>query len=359
MGIVVKKPGVCTTVQDLGRIGYMSSGFSSNGVMDRRGASTANILVENDRNAPVLEFMLAGPELRFTTDTFIALCGGDFHPTLDGITIPRNKAIRVHKGSILATRNARSGVFGYLAVAGGGLDVPLVMGSASTNIKCHLGGWKGRPLVLGDYVPFKHTMDFLANLPSHSIQEESYFTPEEDGCIHVRVIPGPQEDMFTDEGLRTFYEQTFTTTSKSDRMGYRLNGPEITTKHGSDIISDGIAFGAVQVPSHGRPIIMLADRQATGGYAKIGTVASVDIPKLVQCPPGTPISFNSVSVQDAQELLKREAKRYHIMATQVRRPATGGDSPRRAARRLTPLLEAQAKKFSNEPNWLISSFTKE
>ena len=360
MGIVVKKAGVSTTVQDLGRTGHMSSGFSPNGVMDRRAAVIANILVENDVNAPVLEFMLAGPELRFTTDTYIALTGADFNPSLNGSELTPYMTHFVKRGSVLSTTNVKEGVFGYIAFAGGGLDVPLVMGSASTNIKCSIGGWKGRALQYGDYIPFKSPVDYIPNLPSHRLSSDrDYYQFDKPEGITLRVIPGPQEDLFTDAGIETFFTQTFSTTSKSDRMGYRLDGPEIETKHGSDIISDGIAFGAVQVPSHGRPIIMLADRQATGGYAKIGTVATVDIPRLVQCQPGHSISFEKISVQAGQALLKQEAKDFHLMETHIRRPSSGGVSPRRAARRITPMLEAHALTLSNEPNWLIKTFTKE
>lgn len=363
MGIVVKKSGVSTTVQDMGRIGHMSSGFSPNGVMDRRAALTANILVENNENAPVLEIMLAGPVLRFTTDTYIAITGADFAPKLDGSAIPPYKAIFVRHGSVLSTSNVRKGVFGYIAFAGGGLDVALVMDSASTNIKCGIGGWKGRALQYGDYLPFKSKVDYLPNLPSHEIQEDPQFyhytSNDPDAVVVLRVILGPQDTLFTPQGIETFFSETFTTTSKSDRMGYRLDGPEIETKHGSDIISDGIAFGAIQVPSHGRPIIMLADRQSTGGYAKIGTIASVDTPKLVQCPPNTPIRFEPISVQQAQQLLYEEQQRFRDMSTHIRRPAKGGASPRRAARRITPMLEAQALTIKHEPNWLIDTFTKE
>ena len=158
--------------------------------------------------------------------------------------------------------------------------------------------------------------------------------------------------MFTDAGIQTFYSQAYTTTAKSDRMGYRLDGPEIETKHGSDIISDGIAFGAVQVPSHGRPIIMLADRQTTGGYAKIGTIATADIPKLVQRPPGKKVRFERVSVQEAQALVREEAQQFDMLALKVRRPSADGISPRRTARRLTPILEKQAQRTQADTLWI-------
>lgn len=353
MGLVVKKPGVITTIQDNGRFGYQGSGFSTNGVMDHRAYTIANLLVENEPNAPALEFALAGPTVRFTTNTFIAITGGDFSPTLDGEPVPRYAAIMVHRGSILRFKASRTGCYGYLAIAGGSVRVPEVMGSRSTNLKCEFGGWRGRPLVVGDYLPFATKgVDFLPNLGSHRIDGDDAFYGFDQDEIVVRVVPGPQEDMFTDAGVETFYSQAFATTAKSDRMGYRLEGPEIETKHGSDIISDGIAFGAVQVPSHGRPIIMLADRQTTGGYAKIGTIATADIPKLVQRPPGKKVRFERVSVQEAQALLREEAQQFDMLALKVRRPSADGISPRRTARRLTPILEKQAQRTQADTLWI-------
>lgn len=352
MGLVVKKPGVYTSVQDNGRFGYQGSGFSTNGVMDHRAYRIANLLVENDSDAPVLEFALAGPLLRFTTKTIIAITGGDFGATLDGEPVPRYTALMVKRGSILRFGAAKTGCYGYLAIAGGSVRVPEVMGSRSTNLKCEIGGWKGRTLTAGDYLPFvTKSVDFLPNMGSHRIDPGSFYGFDEDEIV-VRVVPGPQEDAFTDAGVETFYRQPYTTTAKCDRMGYRLDGPEIETKHGSDIISDGIAFGAVQVPSHGRPIIMLADRQTTGGYAKIGTIATVDIPKLVQRPPGSRIRFEAVTVQQAQELLRAEAHQFGMLALKVRRPSADGISPRRTARRLTPILEKQAMKSQADTLWI-------
>ncbi|CAK7035185.1 MAG: 5-oxoprolinase subunit C [Paraeggerthella hongkongensis] len=353
MGLVVKKPGVITTVQDNGRFGYQGSGFATNGVMDRRAYAIANLLVENDPDAPVLEFALAGPTVRFTTNSIIAITGGDFSPTLDSKPIPMYAAITVRRGSILRFKAPRTGCYGYLAIAGGSVRVPEIMGSRSTNLKCELGGWRGGALTTGDYLPFTtKSVDFLPNLGSHRIDNDDEFYQFDQDEIVVRVVPGPQEDMFADEGIETFYSQPFTTTTKCDRMGYRLDGPVIKTKHGSDIVSDGIALGAVQVPSHGRPIIMLADRQTTGGYAKIGTVATVDIPRLVQRPPGRKIRFEPISVQEAQRLLRDEAHLFEALALKVRRPSADGISPRRTARRLTPILEEQARKSQADTLWI-------
>lgn len=353
MGFVVKKPGVCTTVQDRGRIGYLGSGFSPNGVMDQRAYATANLLVDNDPNDPVIEFALAGPSLRFTTNTIVAITGGDFAPRLDGAPVPSYAALMVRRGQVLTFDAPRTGVYGYLAIAGGSVEVPEVMGSRSTNLKCGLGGWRGRALTLGDYLPFQtKNLDYLPNLGSHRLPEGDPFYDFGAEEVVLRVVPGPQEDLFTEAGVETFYGQAFSTTVKCDRMGYRLDGPEVETKNGSDIVSDGIALGAVQIPSHGRPIIMLADRQTTGGYAKIGTVASVDIPKLVQCRPGTAVRFERTPVEEAQRLLKEEKLRIERLAKSVRRPSLGGMSPRRTARRLTPVLEEQARKSKHDVLWI-------
>ncbi|MEE0146175.1 MAG: biotin-dependent carboxyltransferase family protein, partial [Senegalimassilia anaerobia] len=243
MGLVVRKPGVYTSIQDNGRFGYQGSGFSTNGVMDRRAYVIANLLVENDPNAPVLEFALAGPLLRFTTKTIIAITGADFGATIDGEPAPRYTALMVKRGSILRFGAAKTGCYGYLAIAGGSVRIPEIMGSRSTNLKCEFGGWKGRTLMTGDYLPFvTKGVDFLPNLGSHRLDagnDDAFYGFANDEVL-VRVVPGPQEDLFTEEGIEAFYSQTYTTTAKCDRMGYRLDGPEIETRNGSDIISDGI-----------------------------------------------------------------------------------------------------------------------
>lgn len=342
-----------TTVQDNGRYGYQGSGFSTNGVMDHRAYAIANLLVENDCNAPVLEFALAGPSLRFTTNSVFAITGGNFSPTLDGKPIAMYEAVMAPRGSILRFGAPQTGCYGYVAIAGGSINVPEIMGSRSTNLKCKIGGWHGAPLASGDYLPFvTKSVDFLPNLGSHRIDNDDAFYRFDSEEIVLRVVAGPQDYMFTDAGIQTFYSQPFITTAKCDRMGYRLDGPIIETKQGSDIISDGIAFGAVQVPSHGRPIIMLADRQTTGGYAKIGTIATVDIPKLVQRPPFSKIRFERITVQEAQNLLRKEIRFFEMLAVKVRRPSADSVSPRRTARRLAPILEKQARQSQADTLWI-------
>lgn len=357
MSIFVKNAGLSTTVQDLGRKGYLSSGFSPNGAMDAPAASIANILVGNNRNAALLEFVLAGPTLRFTKTTFAALTGANFNATLNGKPVPHGQAFKAEAGSVLACPAASDGMFGYLAVAGGGISVPLVMGSASTNLKCGIGGWQGRALAFGDCLPTVSDLAFLPGLSLRKAPRELGFAPQpHDGPTTLRVVPGPQEQLFTDRGIEDFYNQPFQTTSKSDRMGYRLDGPQIETKHGSDIASDGIALGAVQVPAHGRPIIMMADRQTTGGYAKIGTVASVDLPKLAQCRPGQTILFERITVQEAQALYREKERQLRAWEKSLQDPGPRARETRRAALQLEPLLKRHAQ---TAPTWLSTHLAKE
>lgn len=355
MSIFVKKPGLSTTVQDLGRTGYLSSGFSPNGVMDKHAARIANILVGNKQDASLLEFVLAGPTLRFTKQSFIALAGADFHATVNGVRAPLNRAIEVPAGAVLDCPAAHEGMFGYLAFAGGGLDVPCVMGSASTNLKCAIGGWHGRALAYGDCIPLVSSPAFLPNLPLRVAPAEKQPSGQTEPVV-LHVVPGPQEDLFTEQGVATFYGQRFCTTSQSDRMGYRLDGPAIETEHGSDIASDGIAFGAVQVPAHGRPIIMLADRQTTGGYAKIGTIASVDIPKLVQCRPGREIRFERISVQEAQAAYRKEEQALQTLESALEDPGPNACGTRRTASMLGALMESSTEL---NPLWLEQALEKE
>lgn len=356
MSIFVKKPGLSTTVQDLGRTGYLNSGFSPNGAMDAHAACIANILVGNKRTAPVLEFVLAGPTLRFTKPTYAALTGACFSATLNGAPVPLNQAFAVEVGAILECGTAKGGMFGYLAIASGGVQVPLVMGSASTNLKCGIGGWHGRTLAFGDCLPTSPNPVFLPNLSARRAPEPTSHAGNEDESVLIRVVPGPQENLFTEQGVQTFYGKPFKTTSKSDRMGFRLDGPAIETKNGSDIASDGIALGAVQVPAHGRPIIMLADRQTTGGYAKIGTVASVDIPKLVQCRPERTIRFQRISVQAAQKLYRQEEQYLAALEARLQNLGATARETRQAACQIEPFLQRCPQ---TNPAWLSLALAKE
>ena len=298
MKLHVLSPGPMTTVQDYGRHGYVASGIGVSGVMDQDAYEAANYLVGNKHGEAVLEATLMGPSIQFDADCICAVTGADMGTKIGNKPVEPYRPFWVQSGQVLTMGYAQTGCRGYLAVQGG-FDVPVVMGSRSTNLKCALGGYEGRALKAGD----------VLEVPDESrstVMDRKRRQPVYEQEVTVRVIPGPQADAFPEKGFRTLWEQSFSVSAKSDRMGLRLDGPVIETKEGSDIVSDGIALGAIQVTSGGQPIILLADRQTTGGYAKIGTVCSFDIPKLAQLKPGGIIHFEEITVEAAQRLLKRK-----------------------------------------------------
>lgn len=334
MGIRVLKAGMLTTVQDLGRTGYQSQGFSVAGVMDVRSFKIANLLLDNPENEAVLEFTLIGPTLQFTSETIIAITGGDFTPTLNGEPVPMYEAVYVNRGDVLKFGSARTGSRGYLAFSSY-LDVPVVMGSRCTNLKSKIGGYKGRKLKDEDYIGFRIKRRYLPYFLSRKLKPDDFSAES----AELRVVLGPQDDMFSKQGIDTFLSQEYVVTSDFDRMGCRLEGAFIAQKDKVDMISDGIAYGSVQVPSHGKPIILLSDRQTTGGYPKIATVASVDIPKLVQRKTDHKISFTAISVQEAQKLYLEEEKAYEKMRNEIHVPCKEVLDCRLVAKRVSKLFD--------------------
>ncbi|MCD8249994.1 MAG: biotin-dependent carboxyltransferase family protein [Lachnospiraceae bacterium] len=334
MGIRILKGGMLTTVQDLGRAGYQSQGFSVAGVMDVRSFKIANLLLDNPENEAVLEFTLIGPTVEFTSISIVAITGGDFQPTVNGEPVEMYKALYMKKGDILKFGSARTGSRGYLAF-GSYLDVPVVMGSRCTNLKSRQGGFKGRKLEAGDYIHFRKKCQYLPFFLSRNLDLHEFDQNE----AELRVVMGPQDDRFSKQGIETFLNSEYTVTSDFDRMGCRLDGPFIAPKETSDIISDGISFGSVQVPSHGKPIILLADRQTTGGYAKIATVASVDIPKLVQRKTDHKIRFRAITVEEAQKLYMEELRELDEMRKVIHKPCKEVLECRLPAKRLAKLFE--------------------
>lgn len=302
MNLHILTPGLQTTVQDRGRFGYQAAGIGTSGAMDLDAYAAANYLVGNHRGEAVLEITLLGPSIRFDEDCVCALTGADMNAALDGEPVPRYRPFCIAEGQVLTLGYAVNGCRAYLAIQGG-LDIAPVLGSRSTNLKAGLGGFQGRPLQRGDVLPAPGGVDIVylqrkRPVPNYSQQ------------IIVHVVPGPQADAFTQHGFDTLWSQPFLLSDKSDRMGLRLDGPSIETVSGSDIVSDGIALGSIQVTSAGQPIILMADRQTTGGYAKIGTVCSFDIPKLAQLQSGAVIRFCKITIEQAQRLLRRKKWRF-------------------------------------------------
>ena len=302
MAVKIVLPGAVMTVQDGGRYGYQEAGVQVSGAMDQMSFRNANYLVGNEETEAVLEVTLFGGTLEFTEDTITAITGADMEPVVDGDPVEMNCPLLIRKGQILTLGMTRQGCRTYLAFAGG-IDVPLVMGSRSTTLKCAFGGYGGRALKAGDVLELgkpKLSFDRVKKRRTKGIETEK--------IIEVRAVPGPQQEYFTEAGEKAFYSGTYTITDQSDRMGYRLKGPLVESKNGTDIISDAIPLGAVQIPPSGQPIVLLADRQTTGGYAKIAVVCSFDIPKLVQGRPGDKVRFLKTDVKTAQKLYRKQER---------------------------------------------------
>lgn len=298
--IKILDAGLLTTVQDLGRYGFQRYGVSASGVMDEYSAKIANKLVGNKVGEAVLETTLKGVQIEFLQNTAVAITGGNCDVTLNGTKIELWQSYLVNRGDILKMGICRSGLRNYLAFAGG-IDVPIIMNSKSTNLKAKVGGFNGRKLMTGDILSVGvGSLEAPLTLNKHYI-------PTYSKDIKVGVILGQQDDHFTEAGIKTFLNETYTVTQESDRMGIRLSsvsGATIEHKNGADIISDGITFGAIQVPGSGQPIVMMADRQTTGGYTKIGNVISSDLAKLAQATPRTKVRFVEYTLEQAVQAIK-------------------------------------------------------
>ena len=317
MSILVEDGGILTSVQDGGRYGSEQYGVYPSGPMDERSFHIANLLVGNEEREACLEITISGPRLKFTEAAVIAVTGGNFQPTVNGSPCLMYQAVPVSAGDVLSIGFARTGCRAYLAVAGG-FDLPLLMGSRATLLKYGVGGYKGRKLAAGDELRLRNSAAALDNMPSRRTAAENF-----GGGVHrVRVIMGPQEEAFTEEGIRTFLGSTYTVGQESDRMGYRLGGPKIAHKTDGNIISDGIVMGSVQVPTAGEPIVMMADHPTVGGYTKIATAASADLPLVGQCRPGDKIRFEAVSVEAAQELYLAERGKLDALRQKIATPVT-------------------------------------
>ncbi|WP_315118912.1 biotin-dependent carboxyltransferase family protein [uncultured Clostridium sp.] len=300
--IKIKNHGLLTLIQDNGRYGYQQFGVPVSGVMDSFSHRIANILLGNNENEALLEATILGPEIEFMDDSLIAITGGDLDPVLNGEPISMWESVYVKKGDILAFNGIKNGCRSYIGFAGG-IQVEKVMGSRSTYVKAKIGGLHGKSLKSGDVFKIGDLKEGLTSIEYRKLPDEYIPTYPKD--FEVRVVLGPQDDYFTQKGLDKFLSTAYKVTNECDRMGYRLEGEAIEHINGGDIISDGINFGAIQIPSHGQPIIMMVDRQTIGGYTKIANVISIDLPKIAQAKPGDSIRFKKISIYEAQELLKK------------------------------------------------------
>jgi biotin-dependent carboxylase-like uncharacterized protein len=308
MKLQVLSPGMLTTIQDLGRWGYQGKGMPVAGAMDGFSLQAGNLLLGNRRNLAALEITVLGPALCVKEGQGVICFSGaelDFH--INNEKVPAWTALKVQEGdTISAGASAGKGARAYLC-ASGGFDVPLVMGSRSTYLRAGIGGLEGRPLKKGD---------ILSTGPNDPLWERS----EGFSCPHnlrpsygrdepLRAVMGPQDDLFTEQGIDTFLHSEYTISNNADRMGYRMDGPSIEHMEGADIVSDAIPPGSVQVPGHGQPIVMLADRQTTGGYTKIAVLVRSDIHSLSQKISGQKVHFRSVTFEEAVAIARKDEQK--------------------------------------------------
>jgi antagonist of KipI len=308
--IEVLAPGLLTTVQDLGRPGWRAFGMPVAGAADRQALVAANLLAGNPPGAAALELTLQGGTFRFEEPAYAALSGADLRATLDGAAVRAWSAFPVRAGATLALGAALAGVRAYLAVRGG-FDVPLVLGSRSTYVRARVGGHEGRKLRAGDRLPLGRAPGALPSAP-RALGPSA--VPRYGDALEVGVLLGPQDDAFSARGRETLLAAEFRVTDRSDRMGWRLDGPLVELAGSADVVSDAVLPGAIQVPGDGRPIVMGVDAQTTGGYAKIATVIGSDLARLAQARPGAKLRFRRVAEPEAIEAVRRERQAWARLA---------------------------------------------
>ncbi len=324
MSILVETPGLLTTLQDLGRRGFQHLGVGPSGAMDPVSHRLANALVGNPGDAATLEITLLGPALRFETDALIALGGADLTARIEGLPVRRWRPVLVRAGARLAFGAPVEGCRCYLAVAGG-FRVPEVMRSASTQLAAGFGGFQGRALRQGDRLQTGSCLPdrypdlrqrFQRGLqPSLALdwfppwyRELDFLRP-----ATLRVIPGPQWPALTDQARRSLLEDSFQVAPDSDRMGIRLRGPRLALEQPMEMLSAGVATGTLQLPPDGSPILLMADRQTTGGYPRLGELASVDLAKAAQLRSGEALRFQAITLEAAQDLLLAREARFRAL----------------------------------------------
>ncbi|HZK55661.1 MAG TPA: biotin-dependent carboxyltransferase family protein [Desulfosporosinus sp.] len=299
MDVTILDGGLMTTIQDKGRTGFQQYGMPVSGAMDDYSMQLGNLLVGNKPHEAVLETTILGPSVQFNVTTRIALTGANMEPQINRQAVTMWRSILVCPGDVLTFGGLISGCRGYIALAGG-IGIEAVMGSKSTYVRGAIGGLKGEKLQAGDEFDLSFANKDMSLLPLKRIPLE--YLPIYEKACEVRVVLGPQDDCFTQPAIRTFLESEYDVTNEADRMGYRLAGPKLEHIESADIISDGIALGSIQVPGHGIPIIMMSDRQTTGGYTKIATVISPDLAILAQLKPGDKVRFKQVSITTSHEI---------------------------------------------------------
>jgi 5-oxoprolinase (ATP-hydrolysing) subunit C len=317
--LAVTDGGLFSTLQDAGRFGYQRFGISNSGAMDITAMRIANALVGNPLDTAVVEMTLTGMQCTVETDTArLALAGADMPLTINGRRAEPLRAHQLTRGDRVAIGRATQGMRGYLAL-GGGFDVAPVLGSLSTHTRSRIGGFDGGPLRLGAKLALRGGVTGpLRRLDMrHAVLRQS----------PLRVVLGPQSDAFTEAGVATFLSAIYLLSNRADRTGYELEGERVEHAAGFNIVSDGIANGSIQIPGHGRPIILLADRYTTGGYPKIATVIGPDLGRLAQLRPGDTLNFAAVTAEEASEAVVNSAAQLRAALDAMEEVSLGAAAP--------------------------------
>lgn len=324
MTVTVTHPGLLATIQDGGRYHSQKYGVIVGGAADNYSYRLANLLVGNDPANAAIEITMFQTSFRFEEDTLFAVTGGDLQPLLDGKPLRMWQPVIGRQGEELQFQAPRTGARAYVALAGG-VRVPYVLNSRSTYLRANFGGYDGRPLRKGDFIEtgalnllneriFDHLNDHGPAQWTLNYQELLDVDQEQ----VIRFISGNEYAAFTVESKESIETDTFTVTSQSDRMGCRLDGPTLRLKEQEELLSEAVTAGTIQVPANGKPIVLLADRQTTGGYPKIGQVISSDLPKLAQLRPDANIRFQKISHREAERILLQNEWTIHQMALGIR-----------------------------------------
>ncbi|UPK44409.1 biotin-dependent carboxyltransferase family protein [Paenibacillus pabuli] len=336
MSIEVIRPGLLSTVQDEGRTGFRRYGIHPGGVMDTFAARAANVLVGNSRDAAVLEMTLTGPELHFYESRLISLCGADLTATVDALPVPLWRPVVVLAGSVLRFGRCSSGLRAYMAIAGG-IAVPEIMGSCSTDLKTGFGGNEGRALKVGDRLSegeasweaqaALHALSVEAEKNNRRMGAPAWYLSSREWLAYqadpvIRVMPGKDSAVFDEDSLERFHKERYVISPQSDRMGYRLEGAKLKLRQPMDRLSEAVTYGTVQVPADGQPIILMADHQTIGGYPVIAQVARVDLPVLAQARPGGRVAFERITYQEAQQLFLEQELGWRLTDQLIRRRLT-------------------------------------
>jgi biotin-dependent carboxylase-like uncharacterized protein len=320
--LLVKQPGIHTTVQDRGRFGYQAQGVPVSGALDWTMLRLANALVGNAPYEAGFEILFGGPALEVEggpVRVALAAFGGTL--SIEGAatrTFPAWRSVTARKGERVMVKGTGMPICAYLAIEGG-FDLPPVLGSLSTYARGKFGGFKGRALAAGDVLPLRRAASARGEA---ALADPPRVTPvgmrsNDNSPALLRVVPGPQDDLFKPEALAILCGSVYTVARNSDRMGLRFEGPELPHLKGHDILSDGIASGTLQVPGDRRPMMLIGDRQTSGGYPKIAAVCTADVPRAGRLKPGDPVRFAPVAVAEAQRLARAHAAEIERIAANL------------------------------------------